>query len=504
MKPERFGQIRELFDKALALDPQDRESFLDEACADDPELRQELATLLASHGKEDDFLETSILGKEPDGLEIGQLVGPYRIEAEIGRGGMGVVYRAEDTRLHRQVALKALPPAFLIDPKQRERFRREARVTASLSHPALATVYALEELEGHLYIAAELVQGDNLRAKLRDGPLPLPVLIDVAVQAARGLAAAHAKGIVHRDLKPENLALNQHGNLKILDFGLALLTEVERTRERLTEDGALLGTPAYMSPEQFEGDDVDFRCDIFAFGIVLYELASGSNPFQGKTPFSTIGRTLGVDPEPIPQLLRQAPALDAIIQKCLRKKLEDRYQSTEDLVKQLEALQSGRSSLLSDGEGPSEVILDTATDARSLHGSWWVVHQTVVMVLYGLMVIVVWDMWDWTPGGWTLALLFGVLGCTVVNGTLRTHLLFTYRFNRPAIAAEIQRATPWLRRFDWLFVSLLMAVAVAISIERRILAGFLAAVSLGYGSVFLFVETATVRSVFAKEFDANK
>ncbi len=222
----------------------------------------------------------------------GRSIGPYRIDREIGRGGMGVVYLAEDTRLHRSVALKALAPALLVDAKQKERLRREARAAASLSHPSIATVYALEEFEGDLYVVSEYVRGGNLRAYLEKGPLPLATLLEVAVQTAEGLAAAHEKGVIHRDLKPENIVRYEQGNVKILDFWIALLSTPDPGTQRLTEVGTLIGTPAYMAPEQLEGESVDFRSDIFAFGILLYELACGSNPFESQTAISTIARIL--------------------------------------------------------------------------------------------------------------------------------------------------------------------------------------------------------------------
>jgi len=194
VKSNQFERIKELFQAALEQKPADREAFLDQACQGDEVLFQELVSLLAEHDKDDNFLEIPSLESEPSTLEAGDLIGVYRIERELGRGGMGVVYLAEDTRLHRQVALKALAPHIISDPKQKERLRSEARIAASLSHPAIATVYALEESEGHLYIASEYVEGENLRSELQQGPLSPQALLDLAVEIVQGLVAAHAGG----------------------------------------------------------------------------------------------------------------------------------------------------------------------------------------------------------------------------------------------------------------------------------------------------------------------
>ena len=198
-------------------------------------------------------------------MAAGTDIGPYRIVEEIGRGGMGVVYDAEDTRLRRTVALKALPAEYARDPVRRERLTREARAAAALTHPSIATIYALEEHDGSLYLVSELVRGQTLRDELARGPLPPERLLPTLIELASGLAAAHAAGIVHRDFKPENIVRCLDGRVKILDFGLARLAANET---RLTQTGTALGTPGYMPPEQLAGQDVDARTDVFAFGVV--------------------------------------------------------------------------------------------------------------------------------------------------------------------------------------------------------------------------------------------
>lgn len=498
MNPDRFRQIKELFEKVLEQKPEERDRFLEAACAHDLPLRQEVASLLVAHDKKDTFLETSPRDAEPDQPVPGNLIGPYRIQREIGRGGMGVVYLAEDTRLQRLVALKALPPDLVIDEKRKERLRLEARTAASLSHPAIATVYALEEFNGHLYIASEYVQGRDLHDHLEESPLSPKALLDVAVEIAKGLVAAHAKGVVHRDLKPGNVVLTEQGEIKIVDFGLALLSETEESGQRLTQAGTLLGTPAYMAPEQLESGTVDFRCDIFAFGTLLYELASGTNPFEGKTPISTIARILQVDPEPVSSLTWQAPELDRIIEKCLRKSPKQRYQSTQELLADLERLRDDRTK--ASKRTPSKVPNgDEKRTERNPLALWWTVHQTSVIALYGLMGLAAWKVKESNAGKWSVLLFFGILICGALNGTLRTHLLFTSRFNRRAMNRQLQGSFPWIRRCDWVFVSLLLAAAVAVSADHHVVAGLLAGVAIAYLVVFLVVEPATAGAAFGGE-----
>src|SRR5690606_10401336 len=209
---------------------------------------------------------------------------PYRIVRDIGRGGMGIVYLAEDTRLGRRVALKALPPDVAANPELRQRLRREARAAATISHPTIATVYALEEIDDHLFIVSEYVDGETVRHALARGPMAPARALGVVIQTARALGAAHDAGVVHRDLKPENVLLTAAGDIKVVDFGIAHLEGSDATR--LTRAGAMLGTPAYMAPEQLLGHDVDGRADIYAFGVLLNELLTGRHPLAsgGNTP----------------------------------------------------------------------------------------------------------------------------------------------------------------------------------------------------------------------------
>ena len=250
----RWQQINHIFHEALERDAATRESYIQQATAGDPELFREVQTLLTSHAKAGEFLDRPAWAVEPElalGEEhslVGKQIGTYHILEEVGRGGMGVVYAAEDQRLRRTVALKALAPEYTRDPFRRERLTREARAAAALLHPAIATIFALEEIDGELYITSELVRGRTLREELGDGPLPPSQLLPVLVTIADALAAAHERGIVHRDLKPENIIRRDDGQIKVLDFGLAqrpARTDAP-TSTRLTEAGSALGTPGYM------------------------------------------------------------------------------------------------------------------------------------------------------------------------------------------------------------------------------------------------------------------
>ncbi len=279
-------------------------------------------------------------------LAVGSRLGPYEVLQPLGAGGMGEVYRARDTRLGREVAVKRLRPDLAGSEERRRRFEREARAASALNHPHIVSLFDVGEVDGSLFIAMELVDGRTLREALADERLPLRKLLDVAVQAANALARAHEDGIVHRDLKPENLMLSKDGYLKILDFGLAKLVEAEptggsevATAVSGTHSGAVLGTVGYMSPEQAAGRAVDFRSDQFSLGTVLYELAAGRRPFARDTSAETLTAIIREEPEPLLQSAPQLPApLRWVIERCLAKDPDERYASTKDLARELETL----------------------------------------------------------------------------------------------------------------------------------------------------------------------
>ncbi|HSE62256.1 MAG TPA: serine/threonine-protein kinase, partial [Thermoanaerobaculia bacterium] len=288
-------------------------------------------------------------------LPPGTRLGPYEIVTPIGAGGMGEVYRARDTRLGRDVAVKVLPASFSTDPDRLRRFEQEARAAGVLNHPNITAVYDVGTVDGTPYVVTELLEGESLRSRLGGGPLAPRRATEYAVQIAHGLSAAHEKGIVHRDLKPENLFVTKDGRVKILDFGLAKLTQsnVGTAHTNLptlpatadTEPGVVLGTLGYMSPEQVRGRPADARSDIFSFGAILYEMLSGKRAFHRDTAADTMSAILREDPPDLSSTNRQvSPTLDRIIRHCLEKDPEARFHSAHDLAFQLQVPATGETS----------------------------------------------------------------------------------------------------------------------------------------------------------------
>jgi eukaryotic-like serine/threonine-protein kinase len=279
-------------------------------------------------------------------LPPGAKLGPYEVQSLLGAGGMGEVYRARDSRLKRDVAIKVLPRALSVDPDRLRRFEQEALATAALNHPNILAVFDIGTSEGSPYVVSELLEGETLRDRLRSGPIPVRKSLDYALQIAHGLAVAHEKGIIHRDLKPENLFVTKDGRVKILDFGLAKLTQTEPgsntampTATHGTEAGVVMGTVGYMSPEQVRGLPLDSRSDIFSFGAILYEMLSGKPLFQRDTSADTMSAILKEEPPDLSETNRNvSPALERIVHHCLEKNPEARFHSASDIAFDLEHL----------------------------------------------------------------------------------------------------------------------------------------------------------------------
>ena len=357
MTPDQWHRVKEVFEAALERDSSQRAAFLDEACAGDVALRREVESLIDSYEKEKSFMSLPVIAAAAPSLFVaqaeslvGQMVGHYKILAHLGAGGMGEVYLAQDTRLGRQVALKMLPKYLGGDSDRLRRFEQEARAASSLNHPNVCMVHEVGEMEdGRHYIVMEHIEGETLRQRLASKPLKLREVLDVGVQVASALEAAHAAGVVHRDIKPENIMLRRDGYIKVLDFGLAKLTEKFTERRRIepeaptrgmvkTDVGMVMGTIAYMSPEQTRGLDIDARTDTWSFGVVLYEMVAGRVPFAGETNSDLIVSILEREPKPLVQLSPPVPAeLQRIISKALRKDREERYQVVKDLLLDLKS-----------------------------------------------------------------------------------------------------------------------------------------------------------------------
>jgi serine/threonine protein kinase/tetratricopeptide (TPR) repeat protein len=351
MTPERWQQIQEVLEKTLGLAPNQRPDFLDRACSSDPSLRQEVETLLAASAN----VRSSFLQSAPEraALTPGTKLDGYEVKSLLGSGAMGEVYRARDSRLGRDVAIKVLPLLFAADSDRLRRFEQEARATAALNHPNILVVLYTGTYEGAPYVVSELLKGKTLREQMERGHLSVRKAIDYGVQIARGLTAAHEKGIVHRDLKPENLFVTQDERVKILDFGLAKVTQARSvsahdapTLTEETEPGMVMGTVGYMSPEQVRGQTADHRADIFAFGAILYEMLAGKRAFQKPTSPETMTAILNEEPLAISQIVANIPpSLQRIVHRCLEKNAEQRFQSPSDLAFALDALsESGESS----------------------------------------------------------------------------------------------------------------------------------------------------------------
>src|ERR1700740_240182 len=287
----------------------------------------------------------------------GKRLGPYEILSPIGAGGMGEVYRARDTRLERVVAVKILPDHLSDRAELRERFEREARTIASLNHPHICTLYDIGHQDGTDFLVMEYLEGETLAERLKKGPLPLGQVLQYAIEIADALDKAHRQGITHRDLKPGNIMLTKAG-AKLLDFGLAKLrqgagstkplSELPTEKDAITAQGAILGTLQYMAPEQLEGKEADARADIFAFGVVMYEMATGKKAFEGKSQASVIAAILDRDPPPMSSLQPMTPpALDRVVKKCLAKEPEKRWQAASDVCDELKwiAEQGGQAAV---------------------------------------------------------------------------------------------------------------------------------------------------------------
>jgi len=354
MTPERWQQVKEIFNSAINYRPEERGVFISQACDGDEDLRSEVESLIASHERSGEFIDepafanaATLLANDNSELKPGQTIGSYEVLSFISRGGMGEVYLAEDKRLGRKVALKLLPSSFTKDDDRLRRFEQEARAASALNHPNIITIFEIRETGSSHVIATEFVEGETLRSRLSRTPLSVTEALDIATQVADALAAAHKAGIIHRDIKPENIMLRPDGYVKVLDFGLAKLNEQASpavaaeapTIQVRTGSGIVIGTAGYMSPEQARGLGVDNRSDIFSLGAVIYEMLARRKPFEGDTPSDTLAAILKTEPPSLSRVLPGVPSeLTRIVTKCLKKDREERYQVVKDLWLDLKAL----------------------------------------------------------------------------------------------------------------------------------------------------------------------
>ena len=468
MTPKQWERLKNVFQDALDQPAHARREFIAERCADDVMVLREAEALLATHETAGTFLDEPARVDPADlqTLVPGTIIGSYKVLDEIGRGGMGVVYLAEDTRLGRMVALKSLPSALALHPDLRQRLRREARAAATISHPSVAVVYALEEMGDHLFIASEYVRGETLREEISRGPIAPERAVAIALAIADALAAAHEAGVIHRDLKPENVLIKPDGGVKVVDFGIAQIEGPEATR--LTRVGSMLGTPAYMAPEQLLGETVDGRADIYAWGIVFSEMLTGRHPLQGGGKNHNVHLT---------------GPFAAVIARCLHGDPNARFESAKELV-----------SELGSGSGSG-----SGSDPRSVHKRfWWEFHQAVTGLVYSAVVVPAWYARG-QIGGWQGRLFFIALVATVVvTTTARLHLWFTSRFYPGELGWVHRRSKSWIQIGDWLFAATLIAGGILIGDEHSPLAIILPSIAVGAIVAFLLIEPVTTRDAFKR------
>lgn len=435
MQPERIEKVKLLVSSAIDRPPHERKAFLNDACRGDDALRREVEYYLNNGEKTEQFFyggETARLtnvsadavteafsGGVPTDPRVGKIFGKYVVQKRLAEGGMGIVYVALDTQLGREVALKVLPEFFSRDQERLQRFQREARAISLLNHPNIVTIFEIGQIEGCEFIVTEFVEGETLREKMTRSAIPFVEVLKIASQVAGALAAAHKAGIIHRDIKPENVMLRPDGYVKVLDFGLAKLTDA--TRRSISGDvpvsqrsfnhtmpGTIMGTAAYMSPEQAEGGEVDERTDIWGLGILLYEMASGRLPFEGPTASHTIVAILEQAPEPIEHI---APDLQRVIWTALQKDKSLRYQTAEAMSSALDELKH-KLGYVSEGSvaGPKTVDKQVAVVYRQspYRKLLWLIPAVLTVLLvftlgiYGVMI------WLLDPGTGTVSNRSGV------------------------------------------------------------------------------------------------
>src|SRR2546421_2391232 len=406
MVNSNLAQVEEVFHLAMSYDPDQRVAYLSRACEGNALLRHEVESLVAAYESESGVLDENavtlamkIIGAHPDDSLVGQEIGFYRIVSCLGRGGMGTVYLAEDFRLNRKVALKFLSSDFISDAWAKRQLIREAQAVAMLEHPNICAVYGFEEIGEYSFIVMQYIEGETLATLIRRDALKSSQIVPLAQQIASALGNAHAHGIIHRDIKPKNIMVTPSGQVKVLDFGLAKtmpknLEDVTESISHLSKNGLLVGTIAYMSPEQLRGEKLDYRSDIFSMGTVLYEMVCGRNPFAHKADSKTsksnaevISAIVSGEPQSLRQNSINCPrGVDQIVNKCLKKERAERYQSAPELLIDLDNLHKGiflssgaRSFINVRSAAVAAMLLLAVFVVGSIYRSWTAPAHTMVV-----------------------------------------------------------------------------------------------------------------------------
>jgi hypothetical protein len=495
------SRITDIFIQVLHADPARRPALIRELCGGDAHLTRDITELVsaAERAPSTGGLVNAVLSaQEPPPLSPGTQIRNYTIERLIASGGMGLVYLARDTALNMQVAIKALRPAIAGDADHRRRLKHEAQLMAQLAgHPNIATVHALIDDGEALYIVEECLPGPTLRERLARGPLPVPDALGVGQAILRALGAAHSQRIVHRDLKPENVMRTSTGSWKVLDFGIAKLDAPDpRTTLHATHADQRVGTPLYMSPEQLRGEPLDGRSDLFAFGVLLYEVLTGRHPFTRRGDVGALSTwTAVLNEAPLrfdaDELTRLPPGLPDVIARCLEKDPGRRWSSAEHLDAALHAVESGAVSV---------VRVAPAGDAVF----WWQFHEAAAAVVYWLTLLPIWRVrpWiartEWQVGGAMLAfdarlLWLSLIGTVAALSVLRFSFVFVSRNKPSQIHEHHARAIRWVKLGDLVFAALLLGAGLAISAEHQGWAVLLVSLGLGSFVIAWFVEPVTER-----------
>jgi predicted Ser/Thr protein kinase len=489
MNQSQWERLKDIFNAALDQPAGERREWLRRQCRDDVSVLQEAEALLESHETAGTFLEepAQVDPADFETLQPGTHVGSYVLVDELGRGGMGVVYLAEDQRLGRRVALKALPASVASNAELRQRLRREARAAATISHPGVAVVYALEEIDDHLFIASEYVRGESLRSAIARGPLPQSRVRAMSLEMTSALAAAHAAGVIHRDLKPENVLITSEGRIKIVDFGIAQIEGPEATR--LTRAGAMLGTPAYMAPEQLLGGHVDGRADIYALGVLLSEMLTGRHPLRaGNTPAAPLNA-----------------GFSAVVARCMEADPSKRFANAGDLMQALEQTTASGPGVATPAVPASAFVQQASAPAQDTEQRrvaaarwWWEFHQGVVALVYSATMFPAWYarglIGDWQGRAFFIVLL----GTAIVSVTARLHLWFTSRFYPAELEWVHERSSRWIRAADWMFAVTLAAGGILIRDVHSPLTIVLPSIAIGAIVASVLIEPVTTRDAFKK------